>query len=171
MPYAVEAPFNSNQRPHEPTCLENTRVDLLQEIQKWANGQDARCTFWLNGLAGTGKSTIARTIAREYFVKQRLGASFFFSRGGGDVGHAGKFVTSIAVQLANSIPTFRQHVCDAIMERSDVADQSLGDQWQQLVLGPLSKLDSIGCLSSYVLVVDALDECDDENNIRTSYIS
>jgi hypothetical protein len=39
-------------------------------------------------------------VARKYHDRQRLAASFFFSRGGGDVGHAGKFVTSIAVQLA-----------------------------------------------------------------------
>lgn len=166
LPYAAEAPFNSNQRQHEPTCLENTRVDLLQDIQTWADGQDSPCIFWLNGLAGTGKSTIARTIARNYFTKQRLGASFFFLRGGGDVGHAGKFATSIAVQLANNIPTFRQHICDAMVECNDIANQSLRDQWHHLVFGPLSKLDGNCSLTPYVLVVDALDECNDDNSIR-----
>jgi hypothetical protein len=38
-----------------------------------------------------GKSTIARTIAQRYYEKDCLGASFFFSRGGGDVSHASKF--------------------------------------------------------------------------------
>ena len=166
MPYAVEAPFNSNQRQHEPTCLPKTRVDLVREIYNWADGQDERTIFWLNGLAGTGKSTIARTVARRYFDQRRLGASFFFSRGGGDVGHAGKFVTSIALQLANSIPSLHQHICDAITERRDITSQSLRDQWQQLVLRPLSKLGENGCQSSHVLVVDALDECDNDNNIR-----
>ena len=120
----------------------------------------------MNGLAGTGKSTIARTVARNYFNKKRLGASFFFSRGGGDVSHAGKFVTSIAVQLASSIPTLHQHIGDAFTEHSNIASQSLSDQWHELVLRPLSKLDGKGCQSLYILVVDALDECDDENNIR-----
>jgi len=166
LPYAVEAPFNSYQRQHDPTCLENTRVDVLREIHRWADGEDERCIFWLNGLAGTGKSTIARTIARTYFERKALGASFFFMRGGGDIGHAGKFVTSIALQLARSIPGLQQYICDAVAERSNIASQSLRDQWQQLVLGPLSKLDGSGCQRSYVLVVDALDECDDDNNIR-----
>jgi hypothetical protein len=97
LPSAVEAPFNSYQRQHEPTCLHNTRVDVLRHIFDWADGQDKRCIFWLNGLAGTGKSTIARTVARKYSEQERLGASFFFSRGGGDVSHAGKFFTSIAL--------------------------------------------------------------------------
>lgn len=117
----------------------------------------------MSGLAGTGKSTIARTVARNYYTQQRLGASFFFSRGGGDVSHAGRFVTSLAVQLAHNIPIFRQHICDAIAERSDIASQSLRDQWHHLILCPLSKL---GGTSSYVLVVDALDECNDDNDIR-----
>jgi len=167
LPYAKDAPFNSVARQHEPTCLENTRVEVLHEIYNWADGQDERCIFWLNGLAGTGKSTIARTVARKYFDGKHLGASFFFSRGGGDVGHAGRFVTSFALQLANSIPSLHQHICDAITERGDIVSQSLRDQWQQLVQRPLSKLDGSGHQRSYVLVVDALDECDDDNNIRT----
>jgi len=166
LPYAVEAPFNSYAKQHSPSCLPNTRVELLREIYGWADRQDERCIFWLNGLAGTGKSTIARTIAREYSKRVRLGASFFFARGGGDVGHAGKFVTSIAVQLASSIPTLRRHISDAVTEYSDIASRSLRDQWQLLVLGPLLKLDGNGCRASYVLVVDALDECDNDNNIR-----
>jgi hypothetical protein len=166
LPYAVEAPFNFYHRQHEPTCLPNTRVDLLRKICSWADGSDKQYIFWLNGLAGTGKSTIARTIAREYFGKKCLGASFFFVRGGGDVGRASKFVTTIAMQLASSIPAIRQYICDALAECSDIASQSLHDQWHHLVLGPLSRLNSHDCQSSYVLVVDALDECDDEKNIR-----
>ena len=166
LPYAAEAPFNSYTKQHEPTCLPDTRVDLLREIYNWADRQDERSIFWLNGLAGTGKSTIARTVARYYFDKKRLGASFFFSRGGGDVSRASKFVTSIAVQLATSIPALRQYVSDAVIERSDIASRSLHDQWRELVLRPLSKLDSNGCRSLYVVVVDALDEGDDENDIR-----
>ncbi|KAF1814219.1 hypothetical protein P152DRAFT_392943 [Eremomyces bilateralis CBS 781.70] len=167
LPIAAEALFNSFQKQHESTCLPNTRVDVLKEIFNWAGGQDERSIFWLNGLAGTGKSTIAHTVARTYLENGRLGASFFFSRGGGDVGHAVKFVTSIAVQLARNVPNLCRHICGAIAERNDIANQSLRDQWQHLIVSPLLKLDDKDSRSSYVLVVDALDECADENNIRT----
>jgi hypothetical protein len=106
-------------------------------------------------------------VARRYFEKKRLAASFFFSRGGGDVGHAGKFVTSIAVQLAHSVPVVRQHISDAVAERSDIVSHSLRDQWQHLFCGPLSKLhEPEAGPDTYVVVVDALDECDSDNNIR-----
>ena len=165
LPYVVEAPFNSYQRQQEPTCLPGTRVDLLQEIYDWADRQDEHFIFWLNGLAGTGKSTIARTVARRCFEQDRLGASFFFSRGDGDVGHARKFFTTIALQLAKKSSSLHRYICEAVTEHSDVASQSLPDQWRQLVLRPLSKFHDSSC-PSYILVVDALDECDDDNNIR-----
>jgi len=116
-------------------------------------------------LAGTGKSTIARTVARKYFEQHQLGASFFFSRGGGDVGRADKFVTTIARQLASSIPSFQRAISEAIIERSDIASHALSDQWRQLILRPLCQLPSDSCPSSYILVIDALDECDGDKNI------
>jgi hypothetical protein len=112
-----------------------------------------------------GKSTIARTVARKYSEK-RLGASFFFSRGGGDVIHAGKFVTTVAIQLAENVPPLKRHIYKAISDDNTIASQGLRDQWRQIVLAPLSKLPDDSYPSLYVLVVDALDECDDDKNIR-----
>lgn len=163
---ASQAAFNSYERKYDPTCLPNTRVNLLDEIKVWAEGKDEKRIFWLNGLAGTGKSTIARTIARQYFDCGRLGASFFFSKGGGDVGHAAKFFTTIAFQLANKSPSLKRYICSAVAENNDIMNQSLRDQWHQLVLQPLSKLGEDPFRPSYILVVDALDECESESDIR-----
>ncbi|RYO66330.1 hypothetical protein AA0116_g2938 [Alternaria tenuissima] len=166
--YTEEKSFNLYTRQHDPVCLPDTRVDLLREIHSWADREDDGCIFWLRGLAGTGKSTVARTVARSYHEKQRLAASFFFSRGGSDVGHAGKFVTNIAVDIANNVPALRQYISDAVEERTDIASRSLREQWNHLVLAPLSKLGE----SDYpvpallVLVVDALDECDSYSDIQ-----
>lgn len=167
LPTAKGAPFNAYGRQHDPTCLPDTRVDLLREIHAWADGEDSPAIFWLSGLAGTGKSTIAQTVAREYHRNGRLAASFFFSRAGADVSHAGMFITSIAVQLANSIPGLKSKVCEVITEHNDIASRSLNDQWHELVLGPLSSLDEKEeRWSTYVIVVDALDECDNQKNVQ-----
>jgi cytidylate kinase len=93
----------------------------------WVDEGDEKRIFWLNGMAGTGKSTIARTIARKYHDENYLGASFFFSRGGGDVSHAGKFFTSIAVQLASKSSSLKRSICEAIIEHSDIASKALQD--------------------------------------------
>ena len=102
-------------------------------------------------------------MARRYNEQKRLGASFFFSKGGGDVSHAGKFFTSLAVQLAYTVPSLQTDICDTVRERSDIANLSLLDQWRRLILGPLSKQKSH---QSYVLVIDALDECEGDKNVR-----
>jgi hypothetical protein len=119
-------------------------------------------------MAGTGKSTIARTVSREYYDRNRLGASFFFSRGGGDVSHAGKFFTSIAVQLANKSSVLKRYICEAIAERRDIASKALRDQWNHLVLRSLSKVevDSLQIQTPLIIVIDALDECEGDNDMR-----
>ena len=125
--------------------------------------------FWLSGWAGTGKSIIARTISREYYDRGRQGknffASFFFSRGEEDLSDAGKFVTSIAMQLANS-PVLGERIHEAISGDDRIANKILDDQWKQLVIEPLSKLDTKPVCATLVLVIDALDECDKHDDIQ-----
>jgi len=60
--------------------------------------------------------------------------------------------TTIASQLANNLPAVHQCISDAVREHSDISNQSLRDQWHQLVLRPLLELKGSGSPSSYVLV-------------------
>jgi hypothetical protein len=166
LPIAKEAAFNSYDKRNDSICLQDTRVNVLAEIYAWADGYGDQCIFWLNGTAGTGKSTIARTIAHHYYQQDRLGASFFFSRGGGDVGHADKFFTTIAWQLAETLPMLKSDICRVIEEHHAVTTQTPQDQWSQLIRGPLSRLKRHSLSSPLVLVIDALDECDNENDIQ-----
>ncbi|OCK77258.1 hypothetical protein K432DRAFT_259588, partial [Lepidopterella palustris CBS 459.81] len=166
LPHAIQAAFNSSDKEHDALCLQHTRVDVLDQIRTWADGVDERCIFWLNGMAGTGKSTIARTIAREYYNQERLGASFFFSRGTEDRSHAGKLFTTIAVQLANVSPMLKEHICTAIAKHNDIANQSQRDRWKHLILQPLSVWTAPPNQSPLILVIDALDECDDDKDVQ-----
>ena len=151
--------------------MANTRVELRQQIIKWYEDPRSPCIFWLNGMAGTGKSTIARTVAHELAQKKILAASFFFSRGRGDISHAGKFFTTIATQLANHVhlPGLRSLISKAIEENPDVDKQMLRDQWQLLIYNPLTKVPAqlIQAQSiQLVVVIDALDECDKKEDIQ-----
>jgi hypothetical protein len=166
LPYAAEAPFNACKWQHAPTCLPDTRVGLLRQIYNWMDGNNERSIFWLNGLAGTGKSTIARTIAYDCFQQGRLGASFFFPKGGGDIGHAGKFFATIALQLAEESQYRRRCIYDAMKINKNIATQSFSNQWRQLIVGPLSKLGRGYLPFSYVFVIDAMDECESDEDIK-----
>ena len=161
--YIGDAAFNSRHLQHEPRCISNTRVDLLDRLEAWSRSSK-ECIFWLSGMAGTGKSTIARTIASSISGQGYLGASFFFSRGGGDLGHAGKFVSTLAYQLAKSSSILKRFICDVIAEQDDITHQSLFNQWKELIIRPLSRIDS--SKSHLVFVIDALDECEREDDIK-----
>lgn len=165
LPYAEGAAFDSSHRQYEPHCTTGTRVSLLAVLQQWAVNH-GKCIFWLNGMAGTGKSTIARTFAHELFDQSRLGASFFFSRGTGDLGHAARFVSTIACQLANTSPLIKKYICEAIGQHGSVTRQGLRNQWKELILRPLARLSGQSTLT-LTLVVDALDECEHEEDIGT----
>ena len=45
-------------------CLPNTHVPALRAIRDWVNF-DSQPIFWLRGLAGSGKSSIAFTVAQD----------------------------------------------------------------------------------------------------------
>lgn len=168
LPLAEGASFDSARLQHEPQCMAGTREELLVLLQDWTCHPE-RPIFWLSGMAGTGKSTIARNMARQLCTQQKLAGSFFFSRGVGDLGKATKFVSTLAHQLANmsapgTSPSVKELVCDAIFENSNVLAQGLRNQWKELIVGPLSRIGSTQL--ALTLVIDALDECNSEDDIR-----
>jgi hypothetical protein len=87
LPVATGAAFNSYQDELDARCNPDTRVELLQDIYKWFEDVNGECIFWLNGMAGTGKSTVSRTVAQMFADRGQLGASFF-KRGERDRGNA-----------------------------------------------------------------------------------
>ena len=138
-------------------CLRGTRETVLNEIESWAKDFDASPVFWLNGLAGTGKSTIAQTIVERVFADGLLGASFFCSRDFEDRSDLRFIFPTLSFQLAHKYPDFRSHLVSFLQSNPDVVDESLYSQMEKLIAEPLRSADL-----STVIVIDALDECKDE---------
>lgn len=160
------AEFDSYIDQHEDECLSGTRTELLHQISQWAVSSQGKCIFWLNGMAGTGKSTISRTVAKT-FKKAKLLRASFFKRGEADRGNATKVFPTIARQLVNNIPQLIPGVRKAIRDDPDIAAKSLTDQFDKLLLQPLLGLEQFSHqTSAMIIVIDALDECELENDIR-----
>ncbi|KAJ5778340.1 hypothetical protein N7520_001586 [Penicillium odoratum] len=156
--------YNSHIHEHEDFCLPGTRVELLSRITDWAKSDD-KFIFWLSGMAGTGKSTIARTVAQGFKDQGLLGASFFFKRGEADRGTATYLFTSIAGQLVNRHRKLVPDVLSAIKADPGITSKFLRDQFDQLLLQPLLNL-QLDQSTTIVIVIDALDECDGDNDIK-----
>jgi len=170
LPVANDAAFDSRAEEHNPRCHHDTRVDLLDQIQTWAsdssNSSSSKSIFWLNGMAGTGKSTVSRTMASRFKGEKLLGASFFFKRGERDRGNASLFFTTIATQLTSLKPQVSRLIRAAVHSDPTITTKALGEQFEHLILQPLSQADHRPSAPPVVIVVDALDECDCENDAK-----
>ena len=153
------APGSEYRHGNRNSCLRGTRVAALDEIELWTKDTSKSPIFWLNGLAGTGKSTIAKTIAERTFADGRLGASFFCSRDFEDRSDLHYIFPTLAFQLAHKYPQVRSFVVPLLRSNPDIFYESLYSQMEQLIVRPLES----GDLST-VIVIDALDECKDEES-------
>lgn len=153
-----EAAFDSCDVKHEE-CLNGTRVEVLRQIEEWAKSPHGKCILWINGKAGTGKSTISRTVAARLEQQHRLGASFFFRRGEGDRGTPKRLFPTLVKRLVWSIPQLRPEVEKAIQNQPNISGTNLQEQFEKLLLGPLVQIKQDEGAPTKVVVIDALDEC------------
>jgi hypothetical protein len=151
---AQEAEYRHGNR---KGCLKGTRIAVLDEIELWTRDPNRPPVYWLNGLAGTGKSAIAQTIAERMFADDRLGGSFFCSRDSADRGNLQLIFPTLAVQLARKYPKFRSTLVPLVRSDPECATESLYNQMRRMIVGPLKESGI-----STVIVIDALDECKDE---------
>jgi hypothetical protein len=167
LPIATGASFDSHNQEHNARCLPNTRTELLDQITKWADDKDSKPIFWLSGMAGTGKSTIARTIAHSFASHDQLGASFFFKKGEGERGNASRFFTTMATDLVAHEPGMLPGIRKALDKDPAISHRALKDQFEKLILQPLLEIKQARSpVLTRVVIIDALDECEQEQDIR-----
>ena len=113
--------------------------------------------FWLNGLAGTGKSTIAQSFSEAVSKDGFLGASFFCSRNYLDRKELKNIFPTLAYQLACHYSHFRCNIITNLKKDPTLAHTSLISQLENLLVKPF-----LGTTIPCVIVIDALDECVDD---------
>ena len=119
-------------------CLKGTREAVLDKIESWSKDFNLSPVYWLNGLAGTGKSTIAQTIAERVFADGRLGASFFCSRDFKDRRNLHYIFPTLAFQLAQKYLEIRSILVPLLQSNPDIVHDSLYNQMEMLIVEPLS---------------------------------
>jgi hypothetical protein len=85
---------------------------------------DSHSICWLYGIAGSGKSAIAQSIS-ERIAKNELAASFFFNRRERERSGKEYIITTIAYQLAISVPPLKSVICDVIAKDETYLECSL----------------------------------------------
>ncbi|OCH90177.1 WD40 repeat-like protein [Obba rivulosa] len=137
------------------TCLADTRRKDLERILRWVDDSSGSSVYWLTGVAGCGKSTIAHTVAKVLNDSHRLGASFFFDRNDASLNNSRLFCTTIASQLARYDSSLKEAILDAIKQDPGIDGRPLPNQMGPLVSSIMKKVQLSVPL---VMVIDALDE-------------
>ncbi|RXW17013.1 hypothetical protein EST38_g8841 [Candolleomyces aberdarensis] len=166
------AAYNSQDVAKISACFEGTRVKLLAGVGRWMSDPTGKPIYVLDGIAGIGKSTVAKTVAQRAAAIDSLGASFFFSRDHADRQHGSSFVHTIAYQLAFCDPSYGEAIATAIDEHPESLHTIMAQQFTALVAQPLCKLLEQRA-TPLVFVFDALDECTqlDASDILTLIIT
>lgn len=145
-----------------PNCFPDTRTAILRDINEWIadlSPTTARI-FFLNGLAGIGKTTIARTVVETAAQSGILGANFFFSRRGEAELHNPNLVfPTIAYQLARFDLTINRCITEALQKSPDVGFAALQLQAEGLLVQPFFGI-THDTKRVALVVLDALDECE-----------
>jgi NACHT domain len=149
-------------------CHPGTREKLIVEINRWFDKEsDRRPICWLNGPAGSGKSAVSLTIAEASATRNQLAASFFFFRGAGNRSKIGNFISTLAYQLSISVSASKPLLHTVLSHEPTILDSPLRHQFQKLVLEPIlavrKPILAILPRKPLLMVIDALDECDDKN--------
>ncbi|KAH9485862.1 Vegetative incompatibility protein HET-E-1 [Psilocybe cubensis] len=160
-------------------CLATTRVEILDEITNWVNDTSSESNvMWVSGGAGTGKSTIAHTIARRFAELGSLGSCFSFDKNAaGDRRHE-KIFSTIARDLADIDPAVKSALSQVLHDApaSVKSTTDLFQQWETFILGTFKTIydreeSSASIIGPVLIVIDALDESGDDIKTRSALLS
>ena len=142
-------------------CTNGTRSKILDDITKWANDRSSANprVFWLTGQAGSGKTTIAYTIAKRFEKSDNadqhtvLGGNFLCSRQFQETQARTRIIPTIAYQLTHKCKLYADalHVAD----KFDAVNHDVSSQLKDLLVGPWQRHAE---LPPYLIIIDALDE-------------
>ncbi|KAF8326365.1 uncharacterized protein EI90DRAFT_3070656 [Cantharellus anzutake] len=148
---------------HDSTqaCLEGTRVGLTERIMAWCHntGDSENRVMLLTAVAGAGKTSIAHTIAERCERECTLLMSFLFKAG--EQSRPDSLFSGMARALANHDRRYRSSIVSALERDPTLSTAPFTMQFKKLV-APFFSHRPLLSDRPFVVIIDALDECDKE---------
>jgi hypothetical protein len=142
-------------------CMEGTRETLLNQIIAWAaNESDTSNLYWIHGLPGIGKTSLAHSICERLHNEQHLAGAFFCQRDDANMSDLRNILPTLIFKLAETFPPFRSIVADRLRSDPNLTSKSMKDS---LFLDFICNLPRHP-KHALVFVIDALDECGDNKD-------
>ncbi|KAF8802565.1 hypothetical protein BYT27DRAFT_6755542 [Phlegmacium glaucopus] len=163
MPRAQFVEYNAASPVPRNACRKDTREAILDTLQVWANDKTTTMVYWLSGMAGTGKTTIAYSFSEILRAKKSLGGTFFSSHLRGDTRNVRCIIPTISLQLARFLPSMSHLILDVVEANPDCSAWRINKQFLNFIVTPLTTAYRDSREVVAVIVLDALDECSDHS--------
>ena len=165
LPRAQFAEYDAASPAPRSACTENTRKAILDTLRNWASDDTTTKLYWLNGMAGTGITTIAYSFSEILDEKNIFGGTFFSSHLRVDTSDARCIIPTVSLQLARLFPSLPKLILNAVDANSDCSSWRIGKQFLNFIVKPLTAAyrDIREVVVVPVVVLDALDECSDQS--------
>ncbi|THU91300.1 hypothetical protein K435DRAFT_841099 [Dendrothele bispora CBS 962.96] len=155
-------------------CTYGTRVTILHELMDWVqeSSSNASMGYWMCGMAGTGKSTIAKSLCLMLEEQQLLAGSFFCSRQIPECREYHCIIPTIAYQLAYYSCTFGETLEKVLEEDQNIALKEPFIQVKKLLIQPWEAVMETKRFVGHVpvIVIDALDECENVSEVLKAMV-
>jgi hypothetical protein len=141
-------------------------VAILARLMSWAADVTSTKIYWLTGMAGTGKTTIAYSFSEILDKNQMLGATFFCSRLDGDSRNTSCIFPTLAYQLASYSLEFFHALVHVLQDDPDAGAGTMYNQFHDLIIVPAQAAFSANPMGrSIIIIIEALDECADQKAV------
>ncbi|KAF8902551.1 hypothetical protein CPB84DRAFT_1846202 [Gymnopilus junonius] len=105
---ALEAEYDTGPIDLRRSCTHETREQVLTDLMTWATHDTNTQIYWLSGMAGIGKTTIAYSFCERLREAGLLSSSFFCSRGVTTSTDPRALLPTISYHLSSYSPFFTQ---------------------------------------------------------------
>ena len=148
-------------------CLPGTRTRYINRIWEWVRSSEGPALCWLNGVAGSGKSSIGHELAATLHAKRRPYGCFFFRHDDGAMALSAVRLLAYGLSFVSGL---RELIIRAMVQSNDTrVNPTIEEQFASFIVTPLREFASICPLMTVVLVIDGVDEC--PADIRPSFLA
>ncbi|KAF8905197.1 hypothetical protein CPB84DRAFT_1845005 [Gymnopilus junonius] len=147
-------------------CTDKTREQILDELMTWATDDSSTQVYWLSGMAGTGKTTIAYSLCELLRNSGLLCTSFFCSRAVITSTTPRDVLPLIAFHLASYSQSFAQSLLNALREHdnANIEQKELDKQFHTLIARPAKETSLMSNMRKRCIVV--FDGADEASNVQ-----
>jgi hypothetical protein len=142
--------------------MDGTRQSILNEVAAWvASGSGPSNTYWIYGLPGIGKTSLAHSICKTLDDRNQLIGAFFCQRDDTNSSEPRNILPTLIYKLSETSSTFQALVAERLRSKPNLTTESMDvTHFLDFILSMPGQLNE----HSRAFVIDALDECGNNNS-------